>query len=270
MKGANPMEHLNLQKSRQMAQNWLDDHMHDALSAAPEEERRLLETLYARQRGSLEYLELIQLEEGRASTDDADEVRPPVWLTILCHPLVDVLLSVLLLTFVLLKKELPSVATGIVLALRGLLRATHPGLRQKQHVTIPEVHEPYLLESDLARFLQKQTDRIAIDAASIAERQAVTLVRERQDVGEDAVELYCALYEAALDVPDKETLAYPLSILKMSLMERGMEPVGYTPATAALFDVMPADTEGEMRWPAIRSRENGAVMKRGLYLRRQG
>ena len=245
------MERLNLQKSRQMAQNWLDDHMRDALSAAPEEERRLLETLYARQRGSMEYLNLIQLEEGSTSTDDAQ-------------------LSVLLLTFVLLKKELPSVATGIVLALRGLLRATHPGLRQRQHITIPEVHEPYLLESDLARFLQKQTDRIAIDAASIAERQAVTLVRERQDVGEDAVELYCALYEAALDVPDKETLAYPLSILKMSLMERGMEPVGYTPATAALFDVMPADTEGEMRWPAIRSRENGAVMKRGLYLRRQG
>ena len=87
------MERLNLQKSRQMAQNWLDDHMRDALSAAPEEERRLLETLYARQRGSMEYLNLIQLEEGSTSTDDADEVRPPLWLTILCHPMVDVVLS---------------------------------------------------------------------------------------------------------------------------------------------------------------------------------
>ena len=106
-------------------------------------------------------------------------------------------------------------------------------------------------------------------AASDGGVAGVTLdadVTPAEDVGEDAVELYCALYEAALDVPDKETLAYPLSILKMSLMERGMEPVGYTPATAALFDVMPADTEGEMRWPAIRSRENGVILKRGLYL----
>ena len=38
MKGESPMERLNLQKSRQMAQNWLDDHMRDALSAAPEQD----------------------------------------------------------------------------------------------------------------------------------------------------------------------------------------------------------------------------------------
>ena len=64
----------------------------------------------------------------------------------------------------------------------------------------------------------------------------------------------------------KQALAYPLSILKMSLLERGMEPVAYTGETSALFDVMPGDGQGEMRWPAIRSSENGVILKRGLYL----
>ena len=261
------MDHLNLNKSRRMAEAWMEDHMRDALAAAPEEERRLLETLYARQRGSLEYLSLIQLDMGEAKPQPDDDVEAPRWLSLLCHPLLDVLLTVLTLACVLLEKQTPAVAASVVMVLRVLLRASHPGLRRRNSITVvPEVHEPYLVENELTRFLQKQTDRIAIDAASIAERQAVTLVRERQDVGEDAVELYCALYEAALDVPDPETLAYPLSILKMSLLERGMEPVAYTGETSALFDVMPGDGQGEMRWPAIRSSENGVILKRGLYL----
>lgn len=260
------MEHLSLQRSGRMAQNWLDDHMKDSLASAPEEERRLLETLYARQKGSLEYLSLIQLDMGKPAKETED-VKPEKWLRVVCHGSMDLLLPVVTLAFVLLDWELAAVIAAIVTVLRGLLCATHPALRRAETQVVPEVHEPYLLESDLTRFLQRQTDRIAIDAASIAERQAVTLVRERQDVGEDAVELYCALYEAALDVPDPQTLAYPLSILKMSLLERGLEPVDYAADTAAFFDVMPATEDNGMRWPAIRSRESGAIVKRGLYLR---
>ena len=260
------MEQLNLNKSRQLAENWLDDHRRDALIAAPEEERRLLETLYARQRGSLEYLNLIRLDAGTPARVEDDE--PEKWLACLAHPVIDVLLPVIVLAFVLLDWDLAAVIAAILSVLRGLLVAAHPALRRRNTPVLPEVHEPYLEEGQLTRFLQQQTDRIAIDAASIAERQAVTLIRERQDVGEDAVELYCALYDASLDVPDPETLAYPLSILKMSLLERDLEPVPYTGQTAALFDVMPADCEGEMRWPAIRNRSNGAILKRGLYLRR--
>lgn len=262
------MDKLNLDKSRRVAENWLDDHRLDALSTAPEEEKRLLETLYARQRGSLEYLKLIRLEEGKPTKERDDE--PEKWLLWLAHPVIDVLLPVAVLTLVLLDLKIAAVAVAILAALRGLLLAVHPALRRRTTPTLPEVHEPYLPEDELLRFLQHQTDRIAIDAASIAERQAVTLVRERQDVGEDAVELYCALYEAALDMPDREALAYPLSILKMSLLERGLEPVAYSDDAAALFDVMPADCEEGMRWPAIRSRENGVILKRGLYLRRPG
>lgn len=259
------MEHLSLPKGRRIAEAWLDDHMQDAVSAAAEDERRLLKTLYTRQKGSLEYLSLIQLDMGKPAAHQEDE-SAPLWLTALAHPLVDILMPVVVLAFVLLDWDLAAVISAILATLRGLLRATHPALRSREVPIVPEVHEPYLLESDLTRFLQQQTDRIAIDAASIAERQAVTLIRERQDVGEDAVELYCALYEAALDIPDREALAYPLSILKMSLLERGLEPVEYTPGSSALFDVMPADCPGEMRWPAIRSRDNGAIHKRGLYL----
>jgi hypothetical protein len=53
----------------------------------------------------------------------------------------------------------------------------------------------------------------------------------------------------------------------MSLLERGMEPALYTPGTASLFDVIPADCPDQKRYPAIRSRENGAVIRRGLFLR---
>ncbi len=265
------MNQLNLQKSRRMAENWLDDRLREALAAQPDEERRrLTETLYARQKASMEYLSLVQLDMGKPAAEDPEEDwEPDRVIPILGSPWAGLLLAVLVLAFVLLKWQLAAVIAAIVLVLQCFLRATHPALRRRSTLVVPEVHEPYLLENDLARFLQRQTDRIAIDADSIAERSAVTLVRERLDVGEDAAELYCALREAALDVPDPEVLSYPLSILKMSLIERSLEPVDYTPATAAYFDVMSANCPDQMRCPAIRSRENGAVIKRGLYLRRQ-
>lgn len=261
------MDHLTLLKCRRMAENWLDEQQRKDLAAAPDEEtQRLIRTLYARQRGSLEYLSLIQLDMG-AQRNAHEDGEPEKWLLALAHPLVDLLLMVAVLAFVLLEWQLPAVVAAILAALHVLLRITHPALRRKPRAALPEVHEPYVPEADMARFLRQQTERIQADAASIAERQAITLVRERQDVGEDAVELYCALHEAALDVPDPQLLAYPLSILRMSLLERGLEPVAYAPDTAALFDVMPADCPEGMRWPAIRSRENGVIVKRGLYLR---
>lgn len=261
------MEKLTLDQGRRYAENWTDDHLRAALAEQPEEERRrLLETLYVRQKGSLEYLSLIQLEMGRPAPDAEDE-QPGRLLSLLMHPAADLLMPVATLALVLLDQELAAVIAAILMTLRGLLRLSHPAFRRKETPVLPEVHEPYLLENELTRFLQKQEDRIRIDAAGIADRQAVTLVRERHDVGEDAVELYCALYEAALDTGDQEALAYPTSIAKMSLIERGLEVVPYGPETAALFDVMPGDGPAQMRWPAIRERETGAIVKRGLYLR---
>lgn len=261
------MEKLSLDRSRRFAENWMDDHLRAALAAQPEEERRrLLETLYLRQKGSMEYLSLIQLEMGKPAKDIDDEA-PSRIISVLMHPALDLLLPVITLALVLLDQELFAVIAAILMTLRGLMRLSHPAFRHREKPVLPEVHEPYLLENELTRFLQKQEDRIQIDAAGIADRQAVTLVRERHDVGEDAVELYCSLYEAALDTQDQEALAYPLSIAKMALIERGLEAVTYTPDTAALFDVMPSGGPGEMRWPAIRERETGAIVKRGLYLR---
>ena len=99
------MEHLSLQRSGRMAQNWLDDHMKDSLASAPEEERRLLETLYARQKGSLEYLSLIQLDMGKPAKETED-VKPEKWLRVVCHGSMDLLLPVVTLAFVLLDWEL--------------------------------------------------------------------------------------------------------------------------------------------------------------------
>lgn len=259
------MEKLSLQKGRRMAENWMDDHLRAALAEQPDDERRrLLTTLYSRQKSSLEYLGLIELDLGRPTPAVEEPSRAVKALT---HPLTCMLTPVLTLAFVLLDWELAAVICGISVTLQSLLRLSHPALRRKAAPVLPEVHEPYLMESELTRFLQKQEDRIRIDAAGIAERQNVTMIKERRDVGEDAVELYCALYEAALDTQDQEALSYPLSIVKMSLVERGLEAVPYSEKTAALFDVMPAFGAEEMRWPAICERESGAVVKRGLYLR---
>ena len=85
------MEQLNLQKSRRMAENWLDDHRRAAVASASEDERRLLETLYARQKGSMEYLGLIRLDMGQHA--DEEERELPMALTIPAHPAVCLLLS---------------------------------------------------------------------------------------------------------------------------------------------------------------------------------
>lgn len=257
---------MSLGQGRLMAEGYLDDQLRQALdNACDEEQKKLLKTLYARQKGALEYLSIVQLDMGTPRVEEIAE--PGKALGIMTHPLAELLLMVLLLTFVLLQMQVPAVAAGIAATLLALVRLTHPALRSRRRPVLPEVHEPFVEETDMTRFLHRQTDRIAVDAASIAERQAVTLVRERQDVGADAVELYCALWEAALDIPEPQLLSYPLSMLKMTLLERGLEPVAYSEETAALFDIMPADCPEGMRWPAIRSRENGVVHKRGLYLR---
>lgn len=265
-KGEFSLEKLTMLKSRRLAEVMLDEQLRKALQNAPDEEqRRLLRTLYARARGALEYLELIQLDVPDPRTQDDGE--PEKWLRVIAHPVVDLLLMVAVLAFVVLGWKLATVVAAILAAMHTLLRITHPALRRKPRTVLPEVHEPYIPEADMTRFLQQQEDAIRADAASIAERQAVTLVRERQDVGADAVELYCALYEAALDIPDPDLLAYPISVLRMSLVEHGMEPVSWAPETAALFDVMPADCPEGMRWPAIRMKATGEIIKRGLYLR---
>lgn len=266
-RGDSTLEKLTMENSRRLAELVLTDQQHKAMDEAPDEERRrLLRTLYARQRSALSYLDLVALDRGTPAPRGGDE-EPEKWLRVLAHPLVDMLLIVAVLTFVVLEMQLEAVVAGILAAMHTLLRTTHPALRRKQRPVLPEVHEPYIIEAEMTRFLQQQVDAIHADAASIAERQAVTLVRERQDVGADVVELYCALYEASLDVPDAEILAYPVSLLKMSLVERGLEPVNYTEETAALFDVMPAECAGGMRWPAIREKGSGVILKRGLYLR---
>lgn len=261
------MDTMNMERSRRLAESWLDDRLQDSLAEESDEDRRrLLQTLYSRQKHSMEYLSLIHIDEGKPALADADE-KPDTALALLMHPFVDLLGPLLLLIFILLELEAGTVIVGILLFMRAVIRLTHPAYAKQAETAAPEAREPYLLESEVQHFLQQQTDRIAIDAASIADRHVVTLSKERQGVADDAVEMYCALYEAQVDFPDQESLFYPLSMAKMSLLERGFEPVLYTESTASLFDVMPADCPSQLRYPAIRNRENGAIIKRGLYLR---
>ena len=81
------MEQLNLTKSRRMAEDYLDDHLQESLAAETDEDRRrLLQTLYTRQKGSLEYLSLIRLDMGKSAAFDDEPDEPGKLTKVLTHP----------------------------------------------------------------------------------------------------------------------------------------------------------------------------------------
>ena len=259
---------MKLNEGRHLAQEWLEQRWQEQLAAAEtENDRRLVNTLYQRQRDSLEYLTLFRVDTGVA-TQRPQAAKPAMWERVLAHPLCEMALAVLALIFAVTEMQIPAVLTAVGLLLRVLAVRAMP--REKRQV-VPEVHEPYLERDGLERFLRLQQERIAADAASISTQYAVEDMKIARGMENDFGNIYCALYEAQVDDPGNEDLSYPLSIARMNLFKLGYEPVAYAPETAALFDVLPAEGGDQLRCPAIRSRENGVVLKKGLYLSgRQG
>lgn len=263
------MDHMNLNESRRTAEQWLEACRQAQISAAEDEHRRrLLNTLYSRQRDSMDYLGLIRLDLGPQRSPGKDEgVRPSRWMRLLRHPLVDVALTLATLVLVALEQQLPALLTAVALLVRALLLLALP--KKQERVLVAEVHEPYLRRDELERFLRLQEERIRADAENIAGQYAASDVRTARGMEKDFGNIYCALYEAQVDDPSNGDLAYPLSIARMNLFKLGYEPVEYSDQTAAMFDVLPTEGEDQLRCPALRSRENGVVLKKGLCLRRQ-
>lgn len=259
------MERMKLKEGRRMAEKWLEEQRQEQTACETDENRRrLLSTLYSRQQDSMDYLSLIRLDTGEM-TPAAPTAKPEKWERVLAHPLCGMLLAVVTLVFVAVDWELPAVLTAAMTLIRSLLARMHP---QKERAVISEVHEPYITRSELERFLHLQSDRIGTDAEAISTQYAVTDVKVSRGMENDFGNIYCALYEAQVDDPSNPDIAYPLSIARTNLYRLGYEPVDYTPETAAMFDVLPTEGDDQLRCPALRSRDTGVVLKKGLMLRR--
>ena len=260
------MAKLTLSDARQKAEVWFAGKIRDtAANESNDNRRRLIQTLYARQKNTMALLSLVHQDEAK-SPAGATPNAPEKWMEILMHPLGDLVGPVLIMAFMLLKWALPLVIAAILMVVRVFLRQVYV---KKEPALLPPVdHKPYLDPEELDRFLRMQTDAALTDAAGIADQYTVTLTRERQDVEVDAVELYCALCEARADAPELDALLYPLSILKANLAEHGFEPLPWRPENEVHYDIMPTDDADQLRYPAIRSVTDGAIVRRGLYLRR--
>lgn len=262
------MERMKLNECRREAESWIDAQQQELIAAETDENRRrLLTTLYSRQRDSMDYLSLIRLDRGEDKAPaEAAPVRPEKWETVLMHPLCEMLLAVTTLAFVGAELQLPAILTAALTLVRAIIVRSRP--QKKERVIVAEVHEPYLTRAELERFLRLQGDRIAADAEAISTQYAVADVRVARGMENDFGNIYCALYEAQVDDPGNPDIAYPLSVARTNLYKLGYEPVEYSPETAAMFDVLPTEGEDQLRCPALRSRENGVVLKKGLILRR--
>lgn len=262
------MERMKLNEGRREAEMWLEERKQEQLACEGDENRRrLLTTLYSRQRDSMDYLSLIRLDLGEGKKPArAAEDKPEGWETILTHPLCEMLLAVVTLVFAAMELQLPAVLAAAMLLVRALLVRARP--KKKERVIVAEVHEPYITRAELERFLRLQDDRIGADMEAISAQYAVTDIRTARGMENDFGNIYCALYEAQVDDPDNPDIAYPLSIARMNLYKLGYEPVEYTPETAAMFDVLPTEGGDQLRCPALCSRETGVVLKKGLMLRR--
>lgn len=259
------MEHMKLNEGRREAEKWLEAQRQELTAVETDENRRrLLTTLYSRQRDSMDYLSLIRLDMGEAKKPAAVPDKPEKWEAILTHPLCEMLLAVLTLVFVAMELQLPAVLSAALTLVRVLLVRARP--KKKERVIVAEVHEPYIARAELERFLRLQQDRIETDVEAIRAQYAVTDIKTARGMENDFGNIYCALYEAQVDDPSNPDIAYPLSIARMNLYKLGYEPVEYAPETAAMFDVMPTGGEDQLRCPALRSRDSGVVLKKGLML----
>lgn len=263
------MDRMKLSDGRRMADQWLEEHRQEQLEAAEDESRRrLLNTLYTRQRDSMDYLSLIRLDLGNEKKPSDAPARQPGRLTsLLAHPLAGTGLAIVTLVFASMEMQLPTILSAVALLARALMMYAVPP--KKERVIVAEVHEPYVNREELERFLRMQEDRIQADAESVIAQHAVSDIRTARGMEKDFGNIYCALYEAQVDDPGNGDLAYPLSIARMNLYKLGYEPVEYSEETAAMFDVLPVEGEDQLRCPALRSRENGVVLKKGLWLRGQ-
>lgn len=257
------MKKLEPTLGSQAAAKWLDEEMEKQLSVETEMARkRLITTFFARQKKSMECLNLIKSDdpEQKQKLELATQEK---WLQILLHPAGNLVLPVIVLVLALFKLNIPTAVMCVLMLVRAVLLLLVKPKEQKDEDIFTK---PYVDDEELAGFLRDLRNNIAIDVDSIMSQFATVNVKEQKGTIDDLVKAYLALYEARVDAPDNDDLSYPLSVMKACLYRSGLDVVNYSAENAALFDVMDVDYPSQERTPAIRSREDGIIVKKGLYL----
>lgn len=258
-----PMKKLEPVNGMQAAAKWLDEEMHKQLSVESDMARkRLITTFYARQKKSMECLNLVQSDDP-VKKQQLELASQEKWLQILLHPAGNLVLPVIILVLALFKLNIPTAVMCVLMLVRTVLLLL---VKPKDDKEEPPFAKPYVDDEDLAGFLRDQRNAITIDVDSIMSSFATVNVKEHKGTVNDLITAYLSLYEAHVDAPDNADLSYPLSVLKTCLHRSGLDVIPYSAENAALFDVMDVDYPSQMRTPAIRSREDGITVKKGLYL----
>lgn len=255
------MKKLDPSAASKLSADWLDQEMQNLLNVETDMARkRLITTFFARQKKTIECLNLIKADEKKQQLALADQEK---WLQILLHPAANLVLPVIILVLALFKLNIPTAVACVLMLVRSVLLLL---VKPKDKPEEPQVSTPYVDDEALSGFLRDQRNAIAIDVDSIMSQFATANVKEQKGITNDLIAVYLSLYEAKVDAPDNDDLSYPLSVLKTCLHRSGLDVIHYSQENAALFDVMDVDYPSQERTPAIRSREDGIIVKKGLYL----
>ena len=257
------MKKLDPTVASQASAKWLEEEMEKQLSVETDMARkRLITTLFARQKKSIQCLNLIKADDPakKQQLALADQEK---WLQILLHPAANLLLPVIVLVLAIFRLNIPTAVVCVLMLVRAVLLLL---VKPKDKPEEPQVNTPYVDDEELSGFLRDQRNAISIDVDSIMSQFATANVKEHKGIVNDLIAAYLSLYEAKVDAPDNDDLAYPLSVMKTCLYRCGLDVISYSPETAALFDVMDVDYPSHERTPAIRNREDGIIVKKGLYL----
>ena len=257
------MKKLDPSAASQLSADWLDQEMQNLLNVETDMARkRLITTFFARQKKTIECLNLIKADDPKKKQQLAlaDQEK---WLQILLHPAANLVLPVIILVLALFKLNIPTAVACALMLVRSVLLLL---VKPKDKPEEPQVSTPYVDDEALSGFLRDQRNAIAIDVDSIMSQFTTANAKEQKGITNDLISVYLSLYEAKVDAPDNDDLSYPLSVLKTCLHRSGLDVIHYSPENAALFDVMDVDYPSQERTPAIRSREDGIIVKKGLYL----
>lgn len=252
-------ERVNLEYAKKQLPGRLDEGLKDQLGQETNpERRRLLKLFYERQRSALALLGLVHVD---VETPTGKPIRLAPWEKALAHPLTEMVLLAVLLGLAAARAFVPCLICAGLALVRCLLVY---GMRRERS-NLPTVSEPYLLRHELERFLIQQENGIHIDVSSIAGLSDQKLMMDQKSSSAELIRVFAALYEAKVDQPHSDELAYCLQVVQAALFRMDMVVEEYAPGMEACFEVIDDAGVDQMRCPAV-VRKDGTLVHRGLYL----
>lgn len=255
----NQNDRVNIEYAGRQLQGRMDEGLKELLGQESiPERRRLLKLFYERQRSAMGLLQLVHVD---VETPTGKPIRLAPWEKALAHPLTEMVLLAALLGLVAAKAFVP----GLICAGLALVRCLLVYGMRRERSGMPTVSEPYLLRHEMDRFLIQQENGIQIDVGSIAGLSDQKVMMDQKSSSAELVRVFTALYEAQVDQPENQELAYCLNVVRAALYRMDMVVEDYAPGAEALFEVIDDAGVNQMRCPAI-VRKDGTLVHRGLYL----